>query len=98
MCASTNVPSLNARDGMPDIVFYFTAMLIGVRDYDFISCCWSERNQVSLATGIDVELIYSYVNDTADVLSQNLQMCLKFISSTTYSSTSHPRTNPASTR
>ena len=43
-CASANFPTLNACDGMSDIAFYFPAMLVRVRDDDFISRCLSTIN------------------------------------------------------
>ena len=83
-------PLLNARDGMSAIKFFPPAILIGVRDDDFLYCCRSARNRSSLAAGIDVEVLPLYVHETDDVLSQKLSIYLNFISSTTYSSTNHP--------
>ena len=87
---------MNARDDMSSIVLYFLARFIGVIDDDFSFYFWSARNQSSLAAGIDVEVLPLYIIATGDVLSHKLPMCLNFISSTTYSRTIHPRTNPNS--
>ena len=67
-CAYAKFTSLNACDGMSATTFYFPTMLFGVRDDSFLSCFWSERNQVSLATGIDVEVLLLYFHTTDDVL------------------------------
>ena len=71
-------------------------MIIGVRWYAFLSICWSASNQSSLTARIDVEVLPIYIHYTADLLSQKLPICLNFIISTPYSSTSHPITNPTS--
>ena len=97
-CAYVNIPSLNDRDGMSAITLYFPAILVGVRYDAFLSCCRSANNRSIIAASIDAEVLPMYVYATVDVLSQKLPTCLNFISSATYSSTSHPRTNPASSR
>ena len=94
--ASTKFTYLNARDRMSAIAISFPAILVGVRDNAFLSRCQSASNRSILASGIDVGVIPLYFHATSDLLSQKLPMCLNFRSSTTYSSTSHPRTNPAS--
>ena len=83
---------------MYDIALSFPAFLIGVSYDDFLSSCRSTRNRTSPATGIGVEVLPLYIHASSGVLSQNLPMCLNFISSTKYSSTSHSRTNSASSR
>ena len=60
---------MNARDGMSAIVLSFPAILVGVRGGAFLSPCRTESNQISLATGIEVEVLAKYVHTTADVLS-----------------------------
>ena len=60
-CVYKNFPSLNVRDGMSAIALPFIAMVIGVRDDDFISRCCSAINLSSLAAGIDVEVLPMYV-------------------------------------
>ena len=85
---------MNARGGISAIALSFPAVIIGFRGDAFLSCCYSARNISSLASGIYVEVLPLYAHDTADVLSQKLPICLNFRSSTTYSITSHPRTNP----
>ena len=70
------MPSLNARDGMSSIALSFTAMLIGVRDDDFISHYWSARNLSSIATGIYDEVLPLYVHVSADVFKNKLSICL----------------------
>ena len=92
-CASANYLYLNAHGGMTSITLSFSDMLIVVRGGDFLYHCWSERNRSHLASGVDVEVLPLYVHVTSDVLPQKLPMCLNFRSSTTYSSTSHPRTS-----
>ena len=47
----------------------FPVMLIGVRGGAFLSACRSERNRISLATSIEVEVLDKYVHATDDVLS-----------------------------
>ena len=80
---------------MTAIALSFPAMLIGVRD-DYFSHFWCVRNRSRLAAGIDVEMLPLYLHATADALSQKIPICLIFIPYTTYYSTIHPRTDPAS--
>ena len=78
------------------IALSFPAMIVGVRGGSFSYHCWRSINWSSLAAWIDVEVLPLYVHATDNILSQKLPVCLNCRSPTTYSSTSHPRTNPAS--
>ena len=89
-------PSLNTRDGMSAIVLSFPATIIGVRDDDFLSRCWSALNKSSLDSEIGVEVLPMYLHYTADVFPHKIPMSLKFRSYTTYSRISYPRTNTSS--
>ena len=97
-CASANLPALNSRDGMSAIALYFHTILIGVRDDIFLSGCHNAMKISSMDAGIDVEVLPLYVHATADVLSQNIPMCLKVKSFMTYSSKIHPSNIPTNSR
>ena len=97
-CASENLPSLNACDGMSSIAFYFPDVLIGVWGDTFIYCCRSASKQSSLAAGIDVKALPLYFCVTADVFLLKLTIFLNLKLSTTYSITSHCITNTANSK
>ena len=80
---------------MSAIALFFPTMRIGVGDCDFLSHCQSDRKRISLAAGSDVEVLHLCSHATSDLFSQNLRMFLNDKYPTKYSSTSHPRTNPA---
>ena len=73
-------------------------MIIGVRYDDFIYFCRSASKKSSLAIGIDVNVIPLYFNEITNELSQKISMCLNVQPPIKYSSTSHPRTNPANSK
>ena len=83
---------------MSAVAFYFTDILVGVKDDDFLSRCQIVSKRSSLATGIDVEVILWCFHATDDVLPQKIPMCLNVKSSTIYSITIHPITNPYNSR
>ena len=83
---------------MSAIAFYFSDIIIGVRNDAFLSSYWSASKKSSLACGSDVEVLPLYVHANSGVLSQKLSMCLNIKYSTTYSFTSHTRSNPANSR
>ena len=69
---------------MSSVALSFTAGIIGVRDDTFIPRCQSARKHSILSAGSDAEVIRPYLHATADVLSQNLPMCLNLKYSTAY--------------
>ena len=97
-CASKNLPFLKAREGMSAISLSAPAMCIGNNDDAFRVRCLIARRRSRRPAMIDFDVVNLYVHATAEVLSQNMPMCLKTRSSHTYSNTIHPITIPASSR
>ena len=98
LAARNYSPSLNVRDAVSAIMLLFLAMLTSRRE-DACRVCWqTARSRSSFAARIEVLLWPLKAQATAEVLSQNMPMCLNFNGISVCSRTSHPRTNPASSK